>query len=138
MNRTIFSLVFILLSIIGCQEAEQVSSDSKTKTTKPFDENSFTVGKSLFNEKCLKCHAIGKKDGFNMNFWARVPGERKSTKLEWLEVYLSNSDSLAQYGDAYTVVLKEEYNNVNSHNFKLSPKQVKQVVYFMNNYDSAR
>mgnify|MGYP003659926060 CR=1 FL=1 len=110
MNRTIFSLVFILLSIIGCQEAEQVSSDSKTKTTKPFDENSFTVGKSLFNEKCLK----------------------------WLEVYLSNSDSLAQYGDAYTVVLKEEYNNVNSHNFKLSPKQVKQVVYFMNNYDSAR
>lgn len=134
MSRTLICLIFILLSLLSCQEAEQMSSEAKNKTAQSFDENAFAKGESLFNEQCLKCHAIGKKDGFNINFWKQVPGKNDSAKLEWFKVYLANSDSLAKAGDSYAVALKDEYNNINSHQHKLSKKEVEQIVYYMVNY----
>ena len=131
MNKILPHFIFLIIMLIACQETEQMSSEAKNKTAPSFDENAFAKGESLFNEQCLKCHAIGKKDGFNMNFWKQVPGKNDSAKLEWFKIYLSNSDSLAKSGDTNAVALKDEYNNVNSHQHKLSKKEVEQIVYYM-------
>ena len=86
------------------------------------------TGGILYSKFCLECH--GSKEA-NDNFLARNIQNNKY-ELSFLRDYINHQDSLLDHKNELAIKIKEEWNyNEYIHNFKLTEKEIKAIVYYL-------
>lgn len=86
------------------------------------------TGEVLYDKFCVDCHV---SKGANDNF---LVGNIQNNKYElsFLIDYINHQDSLLHYKNELAIKIKEEWsNNAYIHNFKLTEKEIKAIVYYI-------
>ena len=129
-------LIAIILTTLSCVDHRSSAIEKPIEETPQKVKPLYSLGKTLFTDKCSSCYRIEAHDGFDTNFWKRLPEEDEKRRLDWFIAYISNSDSLAKSGDAYAVYLKNQFNHVPSHRLSLSKTEALAIIHFCTNYDA--
>ena len=81
----------------------------------PDDEGSYTNGRSLFNQHCTACHALGKQI-----IGPALASVHNRRPMDWLVKFIQNSQQVISEADTsdYASVLFKQYNNQVMPNFE--------------------
>jgi mono/diheme cytochrome c family protein len=89
-------------------------------------------GEQVFNTTCFACHTIG---GGRL-IGPDLAGVHEKRSQEWLEKFVSSSQSMINAGDAEAVALFEEYNSLLMPDAVASEEQVRQVLSYIKSQSS--
>jgi mono/diheme cytochrome c family protein len=89
-------------------------------------------GEQVFNTTCFACHTIG---GGRL-IGPDLAGVHEKRSQDWLEKFVSSSQSMINAGDAEAVALFEEYNSLLMPDAVASEEQVRQVLSYIKSQSS--
>jgi cytochrome oxidase Cu insertion factor (SCO1/SenC/PrrC family) len=91
-------------------------------------------GEKLYRTRCAVCHTVNPKDdslAAMQKVGPDLEGVVKRRPRAWLERWLREPDKMLAEKDPVAVAMLKQYNGVQMPNLKLDPKQIAQVIEFI-------
>ncbi len=87
-------------------------------------------GEKIFSSSCIACHTIGKGRlvGPDLQYIGKIRNKK------WLITYIQSPQSVIKKGDKQVDSLVKEYNGMIMPNQNLNPKQIEQVLAYIEDY----
>ena len=124
--KNLFLLAIILLVTFGCNRSKK--NASRDFVLENNSQKLEKTGEVLYDKFCVDCHASKEaRDNF-------LAGNIRNNgyELSFLMDYINHQDSLLQHKNELAIKIKEEWsNNAYIHNFKLTEKEIKAIVYYL-------
>ncbi len=126
-------LLFFLLSLNSVQgqtdsSQVEISPDNTAVavTSDGTDEAVVAEGEKLFNTNCRACHAVDKK-----LIGPALAGVYDRRDLDWIKLFIRNSQAVIASGDEYAIDLFEEYNKTVMTPFNLADSEIESILSFI-------
>lgn len=117
----VFGIALILVAGLGVTPAQ----------AGPFHQST-DEGETLFNEKCVACHSIGR----GVKLGPDLKGVTQRRETAWLTAWILNPDKMLAANDPIAMELLAKHKNIPMPNMKLTEAQVTALIAFFEKVDS--